>query len=929
MMRRISVVLLAIASSWALSVPMVARAGEAPQIRMAPLSPEFLKWIEERRAEAEGPTGLRSAGADAAPAHPTGYIPSPIDRSHLTGRPRSLERAKASRTPVVAALESSYNKDRSKNTTSAKDQGRYGTCWAHAAMAACESNALANGLGEHDLSELHLAWFTYKGEEGKVFRSPHSVEGIISGGNSNMAVAFMSRMAGPTLEEDLPYSRIIDENNVNGVKDSPEDPQYPLALRLCETYELGDITSSNRDAVKRLIKEHGAVDVYFFCEKAVSTTGEGAYFTGSGDRFCYYRKDDVIGGLHAVVLVGWDDTFSKENFRKNKPTEDGAWLVKNSWGDWWGNEGYFWMSYEQDPWGATVYIVAAAPSSALKKYEHDILGRLGATGYEGTTTAWAANVFQAEDDETLKEVGFYTTDEDTKWDVFVYDLGTAEPTSPVPTTGEPLDKKTGTMAYAGYHTVGMSEGVRLTKGNYFSVVVKFENEDLDAAPVAIEAVIKNVYHPIIDGKSWMSHDGMSWTEIADKDACIKAFTMPDLYLTINDARRPFTGKVGEDVSIELTATKSDPSKMTGDIVWSAEGLPRGLAIDADTGKIGGEPTQAGKLAFTVTATCGTWSDTKKFRITIDTVNGAPVISTNTLTNGVVDEAYRAELESTGGTGTITWSLASGSLGDLSLSEEGVISGIPSADGTLEFSLKATDALGLFDEKELTIVIESARTPPEPIISPLTIMTESLSEGTVGVPYWARLWSNGTDVMWSLSSGMLPLGLTLAQDTGVISGTPMVAGRSDFTVKATTLTASATRTLSITIAPAADRGFAILTTSLPRATVGQPYSAMLAADRDVASWSVASGSLPEGLSLDPRAGTISGTPSIWALGTHDFTVRAVVVDGERAEAELTIAVDRPSEKEGDDGGDSGDCSIGSGGLALWAVMAFVAVRRRTA
>ncbi|MBQ7264214.1 MAG: hypothetical protein IJR14_10925, partial [Synergistaceae bacterium] len=82
----------------------------------------------------------------------------------------------------------------------------------------------------------------------------------------------------------------------------------------------------------------------------------------------------------------------------------------------------------------------------------------------------------------------------------------------------------------------------------------------------------------------------------------------------------------------------------------------------------------------------------------------------------------------------------------------------------------------------------------------------------------------------------------------------------------------------TIVPVAGWGIEILTTSLPRAKLGQPYSAMLTADREVESWSVVSGSLPDGLSLSPvagdrRAATISGTPSKWALGTHVFIVRA--------------------------------------------------------
>ena len=996
MMRRITAVSLAVALACALLAPTAARAGGAPEIQEAPLSPEFLKWLEEREAEAQGPTEVRAAGARPG-VHPTGHIPSPIDRSHLTGRPRSLERAKASRAPVVAALESAYNTDRSKNTTSAKDQGSYGTCWAHAAMAGCESNALARGLGTFDLSELHLAWFTYKGEAGKIFSSTDGR--ILRGGNADKAVAFMSRMAGPTLEANLPYSSAISETSVNGVKDSPEDPQYPLALRLREAYELGDVTPANRANVKALIKEHGAVHASFYCDQTTTTSGiddARGYFAGTGDKFCYY-KDTNSDSNHAVVLVGWDDTFSKEDFGQDRPTADGAWLVKNSWGDDWGNEGYFYMSYEQKISGATVYIVEAAPSSALKKYEHDILGKINRTGYGSySNVAWAANVFRAEGDEILKEIGFHTTGEDVAWEISVYDLGTEEPTSPVPTS-EPLDKATGTSPYAGYHTVAMSAGARLTEGHWFSVVVKFTDPDeVDKSfPIPTEERVTfrngDLYaDPIIDGKSWISPDGTNWNKMIDSDVCIKAFTMPDLYLTIDDAG-PFTGKVGTDVSIPLTATKSDPSKMTGAIVWSSTDLPGGLTLDAATGKIEGKPTAAGTHDFTVTATCGSWSDTRNFSITISAADDAPVISTATLTNGKVGELYRAALKTTGGTGAITWELASGSLGDLSLSSAGVISGTPRTEGTLTFTVKATDGLGRTATKAMTIVIEPEGAPVDPdpdpdpdptppveptppvdpvIVEPIKIVTEGLSGGTVGAPYWARLWSDGAVVAWSISSGALPAGLTLAWDTGVISGTPTVAGRYEFTVMATTSETSVTRTLAITIAPAEGSGggtsggvavgdivsggdgrsFVLIEIPVRGRTIfwlridlSRPSRAsVLAAAEGWGVFGPYSGEVVSGklrIDVDALTPVTYGDPkaprSIPA-GTYQIFWREPTGDDAKdltpptddewrtATAELQLA--GTSDSESGKGGSSGGCSMGFGALAL-SVLALAALKRK--
>ncbi len=59
-----------------------------------------------------------------------------------------------------------------------------------------------------------------------------------------------------------------------------------------------------------------------------------------------YHKEKYSGGFHGVLIIGWDDNYSKDNFVYEKPEKDGAWLVLNSWGSSWGNNGTGWISYE-------------------------------------------------------------------------------------------------------------------------------------------------------------------------------------------------------------------------------------------------------------------------------------------------------------------------------------------------------------------------------------------------------------------------------------------------------------------------------------------------------------------------------------------------------------------------------------------------------
>ena len=152
----------------------------------------------------------------------------------------------------------------------------------------------------------------------------------------------------------------------------------------------------------------------------------------------------------------------------------------------------------------------------------------------------------------------------------------------------------------------------------------------------------------------------------------------------------------------------------------------------------------------------------------------------------------------------------------------------------------------------------------------------LATSEIGVPYVGFLWGTGgtAPYTWSVTGGSLPAGLTLDGATGVITGTPTAAGTSHFTISEAdsgnpVQTVSAAESITIINTPA----LSVASTALPSPTVGQQYSATLSAAGGIApfTWSVTSGTLPQGLSLDPATGIISGTPS--AAGSSTFTVQA--------------------------------------------------------
>jgi hypothetical protein len=279
--------------------------------------------------------------------------------------------------------------------------------------------------------------------------------------------------------------------------------------------------------------------------------------------------------------------------------------------------------------------------------------------------------------------------------------------------------------------------------------------------------------------------------------------------------------------------------------------------------ISGTPTVAGTSSFTVRVadTVGQ-TDTQALSILINPPS-PPTITTTSLPDGTVGEAYNQPVHASGGTGALTWSIDVGTLPqDLSLNPTtGVISGTPTVAGTSSFTVRVADTVGQTDTQALSILINP--------LNPPTITTTSLPGGTVGLAYDEGLQATGGtgSLVWSLSGGSLPANLTLSS-AGTISGTPTNTGTSNFTVMVTdALAQSSTQPLSIAVSAA----LTITTTSLPDARVLHSYSKTLQRSGGVSPfiWSV-SPALPTGLSLDTSTGKISGTPAVLTIGTYSFT-----------------------------------------------------------
>ena len=255
---------------------------------------------------------------------------------------------------------------------------------------------------------------------------------------------------------------------------------------------------------------------------------------------------------------------------------------------------------------------------------------------------------------------------------------------------------------------------------------------------------------------------------------------------------------------------------------------------------------------------------------------APVmIVTTALTSGTVALNYSASLQASGGTGAYRWSVVAGALpaGVALDSATGLISGIPTTAGSSTFTARAADANDATNIADRSFALSIAPAPLPPIV----VTTTSIPNGTRGTSYSTTLQASGGtgSFVWSVSAGTLPTGLNLST-VGVISGTPTTAQTATFTVRATDAAASgyADRTLTITIAPQPAAPVTITTTTLPDGyrTVAYSVAISTSGGKTPFKWSVSSGSLPPGLSVNASTGIIAGVPA--QTGTWNFTIRVI-------------------------------------------------------
>ena len=370
-----------------------------------------------------------------------------------------------------------------------------------------------------------------------------------------------------------------------------------------------------------------------------------------------------------------------------------------------------------------------------------------------------------------------------------------------------------------------------------------------------------------------------------KDA---ALTTVERSLTLTIGANPLSitttslpqGTANQNYSAQLAASGG-----TGAYAWGFAGgspaLPTGLTLNTSSGLISGIPTGTSNNNYTFTVTDQTpptaQTATKTLQLIIGAAPPTLTISTPTgtsLPSGSVASPYSTSLAATGGTGAQTWSIISGALPNgISLAPStGAITGTPQvgSNGTTSLTVRVVDSSSPQQsaQKTLSITISLPAAP--------SFTTTSLPAGTFNVAYNQTVSVTGGigTLVWGVISGGLPPGLGLNTTNGNISGTPTSTGSFQFTLRVTdSIPQHADQILTITINPPAPP--TINSFTLSTGTVNQPYpNTQLTATGGALpyTWSV-NPALPNGLSLNPSSGVISGTPLSGSNGvtSHIFTV----------------------------------------------------------
>lgn len=426
---------------------------------------------------------------------------------------------KSSGIKKFSLIPSSYNAAENGCITTPKNQGLSGNCWAFSTISAMETDSIIQGIDDietADYSESHFSWFTARSltsdendptyGDGCISDSPY-----LTGGNWLIAAASLARWNGLAEENDYPFS----PNDLSAMGGYDESLRYDTGsgIIIKSAEEL-----ASADDIKQWIMNHGTVTAAMYYNDSFYNPDT-----------CAYNSASTASINHQITIIGWDDNYSADNFNAEfAPEGNGAWLCQNSWSEYWGNKGCFWMSY----YDAAITNFAGFTSRKIQEGEKNYTynGVNYFNYFKTTSPVHTANVFTAKGCEKLTAISIYTLTESSNVTVEIY-TGLKEGYTSPEQGNLALKTATYSVARKGYHTLELPKAVQLEKGMIFSIVVECEDQNGERyVPIEINGSAGNSYA----GKAGESYYNMTgyentWVDCESQgygNVFIQAFTQP-------------------------------------------------------------------------------------------------------------------------------------------------------------------------------------------------------------------------------------------------------------------------------------------------------------------------------------------------------------------------------------------------------------------
>ena len=390
----------------------------------------------------------------------------------------------------ISDVPPSYDLRTRLRVSEVRNQGTYGTCWAFAAISALESSLMP--------------------EENLLFSVDHmSMSNSFNvnqydGGEYTMGMAYLAAWQGPVYEKDDPYGDGATDESLSPVK---------------HVQEIRIIDGKDYQGIKEAVFKYGGVQTSLYSNIS-SSKGNSKYFNKDTNAYCYMGSEKPN---HDVVIIGWDDNYPKENFNVDLEG-DGAFICQNSWGNEFGDDGFFYVSYYDTNIGThnEVYTGVENTDNYDNIYQSDLCGWVGQLGYN-KETIYGANVYTAGSDENLVAASFYATGKDSEYQLYlVKNFENVESLSSM----KPV--ASGKLSNAGYYTIPFEQEMAVEAGERYAVVLYISTPGA-VHPLAVEYKADESTENVVldDGEGYVSPNGFEWEDvknIEDSNICLKVFS---------------------------------------------------------------------------------------------------------------------------------------------------------------------------------------------------------------------------------------------------------------------------------------------------------------------------------------------------------------------------------------------------------------------